>query len=163
MKGRIKVIGLGTILIVFVTSGTWLFLQQFSCACKQDSYNSTDWAQVLNLNKEQQEKLAVLESHISPERSTTKTQLSQVRLLLCDLLRKSELKKEDIEKYTEELARIQAGEEKRTVLHLLEIKKLLTPEQDLIFFKTIMKDICENCRNHTDTHDCQCGFCDTSK
>ena len=163
MKGRIKLIVFGSIFIVIITSGTWLFLQRFSCACKEHSYLRTDWAQVLNLNKEQQEKLAALESHIGPERSTTKTQLSQVRLLLCDLLMKSELKKEDIEKYTEELARIQAGEEKRTVLHLLEIKKLLKPEQDRIFFKTIMQDICENCRSHTDTHDCQCGFCNTSK
>lgn len=162
MKKSFKFLTMATILIVLVTSITWWILHCFSCRADSDNFRSlthSDWAKVLNLTKEQQEKLSELEEKIQPRFEQLTLQLAQVRLLLCDLLRKSEIKNEDLDKYTGEIGRLQADEEKSTVLHLLDIKKILNPEQSQKFFTSIMQDICMGCRYITDACDCQCGFC----
>lgn len=166
MKKSLKVSVMGAIAIVLLTSATWWFLQYTAYSCGKKNLHSlarADWTKELKLSKEQQQKLAELEAHVEPQFQKSLIQLSQVRLLLCDLLRKSELKEKDIEKYTNEIARIQAEEEKLTVLHLFNMKKILTPEQDSKFFSAIMKDICVECRNSTGIHDCQCGLCNTAQ
>lgn len=164
MNKNFKLLAAATLLIVLVTSLTWWALDCISCRSNSANLQSItygNWAKELNLTKEQQEKLSKLDENVQPKLEKLTLQLSQVRLLLCDLLRKSEIHKDDLDKYTSEIGRLQAEEEKSTVLHLLDIKNILTPDQSQIFFTTIMRDICTECSHATGICECLCGFCDT--
>ncbi|MFH1282188.1 MAG: hypothetical protein ABII27_00810 [bacterium] len=162
MSSKLKAMVTLWVSIVILTSLTWLGLQYFACHKKPGyfhSYGHADWVEKLKLTKAQQKELKELEQRDEPKFNQLSLQLAQVRLLLCDLLRKSELVEADIEKYTREIGRFKAEEEKLTVLHLLNIKSMLTEEQSNGFFTVIMRDICNGCKHSTGKCDCQCGLC----
>ncbi|MFH1378986.1 MAG: hypothetical protein ABII23_01790 [bacterium] len=161
MKKTFKLFILG-LSIVLITSSTWYVLQKISCSCQPKSaqtYAPANWTKTLGLTQEQQLSINKIEQEYVSKSKQASIQLSQIRLLLCDNLRKEIMEKADIDKYIHQLAQAQAEEERATIINIMKIQETLTPAQKKIFFETIMKDICSCCRNETGSDDCQCGLC----
>ncbi|MBD3271077.1 MAG: periplasmic heavy metal sensor [Elusimicrobia bacterium] len=158
-----KLVILITGVVVIATSITWVMLLKTTypgCFCNVHPEISKELIKRLDLSDEQKEQIKKIEKNSDAAFKSLTTQHAQVRLLLCDLLKKSSIETADIEKYANEIGRLTVEEERLTIDQMIQIRNILNPDQTKEFFNAIMTDICTGCCRMTGTHECQCGLCE---
>jgi len=93
----------------------------------------------LSLSKSQRNKIKSLDSSFYARVEKIRTELDQKRSELSDLLGESPSNDKKIRDKMSEIASLQAELQRETINHLVEIRSLLTPEQQTKFFSLIRK------------------------
>jgi len=93
--------------------------------------------QELNLNEEQVKEFEFQAERFKQETKPILDSLKAKRKDLMDEIAAEEPNEDRLDKLTEEIGALQAGLQKKTIVHLLEEKSLLTPEQQQKFFSLL--------------------------
>lgn len=101
----------------------------------------------IRLSPSQKEQIQTLERNYCQCRDTLSVQIDQKRLTLADLLLQPKPDQSAIDTLLRDIAKLQTELEKKTVLHILEVKNQLAPEQQDQFIKPIVHEIRRRCRH----------------
>ena len=93
----------------------------------------------LSLSESQRKKMESLDSSFYARIEKMRTELRQRRAELSELLGESSSSEKEITNKVSEIASLQAELQRETINHLVEIRSLLTPEQQAKFFSLIRK------------------------
>ncbi len=104
--------------------------------------STASYENALCLSSEQKTCLKDLIDSYDTEVKQIYTQLQEKRRLLVEEIKKETLDSGSIERFIEEIGRLQAEIQKKAVLHLFQEKKLLTPEQKEQFFRMLENHVC---------------------
>jgi hypothetical protein len=101
----------------------------------------------IKLTTRQREAMQTLESEYCRCRDSLSIQIDRKRLALADILLQNEPDLSAIDSLLREIGRLQTELEKKTITHILEVKKHLTPEQQEQFIKPIVHEIRRRCQH----------------
>ena len=101
----------------------------------------------IKLNARQKEAMQTLEREYCRCRDSLSVQIDRKRWALADILLQPEPDISAIDAQLREIARLQTGLEKKTIIHILVVKKHLTPEQQEHFIKPIVHEIRKRCQH----------------
>jgi len=101
----------------------------------------------LDLSKEQISEMESLRKTLDPKIEEIKKELKEKRVQLVNQLMESEPDREKIDIELSEIESLQTELQKIVIDHMLQEKKILSPEQQEIFFSIILKRLCPNGRH----------------
>ncbi|MDH7513925.1 MAG: periplasmic heavy metal sensor [Clostridiales bacterium] len=163
MKRKILAFGLGLAVVINISALVTFAYHRFlrgeeKPAAPSVLTSTTSYENALCLTGEQKTCLKDLIASYDTEVKEIQSRLREKRRFLVEEIKKEALDPGSIERFIEEIGRLQAEIQKKAVLHLFQEKKLLTPEQKERFFKMLENHVCP--REHgqdskTDKHqDC---------
>jgi len=101
----------------------------------------------IKLNAWQKEAMQTPEREYCRCRDSLSVQIDRKRLALADILLQPEPDIPAIDAQLREIAKLQTELEKKTIIHILEVKKHLTDEQQERFIKPIVHEIRKRCQH----------------
>ena len=101
----------------------------------------------IKLKTRQKEAIQSLEREYCQCRDSLSAQIDRKRSALTDILLQTEPDITTIDIQLREIARLQTELEKKTIIHILEVKKHLTPEQQERFIKPIVHEMRKRCQH----------------
>lgn len=129
------------ILVVVFASGVFsgLFIPRLLKKERLPSTPGDFLCRYLSLSESQKEKIESLDRSFYARVEKIRTELGERRADLSELLGESPSSQEKIKDKVSEIASLQAKLQRETINHLVEIRSLLTPEQQAKFFSLIRK------------------------
>jgi Spy/CpxP family protein refolding chaperone len=118
-----------------------------------------NWAEILKLNPAQKTKLTKVDKKYYGEFLKLRKNLLEKRMDLCQVMIDPQTEREKLYQRMQDICTEQTAQQNRTIDHLMEIKKLLTPDQQTKFFSIIMKEMCHGYEMECGMKmkDCVCG------
>ncbi|MBE0460677.1 MAG: periplasmic heavy metal sensor [Candidatus Aminicenantes bacterium] len=101
----------------------------------------------LGLSREQIREMESLREVLEPKIEEIKKELKEKRVLLINHLKESEPDREKINIELSEIESLQTDLQKIVIGHMLQEKKILSPEQQEIFFSIILKRLCPEAKH----------------
>ena len=143
-------------------ASTYLGLEHFAFnrqGAGSGVYAAHDWAHHIGLTREQEQKLEPLEKSLQQDLDNIQVKLAQDRMALCSLMRQEPADTKELDRYINQVAQLEAEQQRRVVGHLLAMRDILSPAQKEKFFSAIMQGICKGCRTSTGNGKDMCGLC----
>lgn len=157
---------LGLFVFGVALAATYLCLEHFAFSRRETGpgvYSAHNWVHQIGLTKEQEQKLEPLEKSLQQDLKKIQVKLAQDRIALCSLMRQEPSDTKELDKYINQVAQLEAEQQRRVIQHLLVVRNILTPTQRDKFFAAIMQDICVGCRTAVPGQKCLCGMHTTMK
>lgn len=111
------------------------------------------------LDREQRARMDTLDAALQKDLAKNDFDTAQVRVAVCDSIKRGKSGAAEIERYSSQLGRLQAEREKRMLLNLVQARAVLTDEQRDKYFSSMMQKICAGCRRGAqDGGRCICGM-----
>lgn len=155
MKKRILVISA----ILLIIAGISFLSYRLCCRVlfREKISKQTFSFQGLNLTREQKEKIAALNQTFGLSLLDLRKELAKERINLANYLSEPNPPQEKMDECIDKICLFQKEQQKKTVAYLLQIREVLTPEQQRKFFAGISYELCVGCQAETHTQDCYCG------
>jgi Spy/CpxP family protein refolding chaperone len=160
MKKNIIILLL-SLLVIFLLSfeTSKLFLSKQTSTKDADFYSSiskSSWNEILNLNPIQKTKLAKIEKKFSQELLDLRKDLLDKRMNLCQMMMDPKADKEKYYRKMDEICKEQMIQQRKTVDHFMDIKNILSPQQQNKFFNIIMQEMCQGHQMGMGMKNCAC-------
>lgn len=154
------------VLAALVAFGSWRILHAVGKKYAKQTPELTryeTWSHLLGLNDSQRIEIGRLEASLKMDLEEVEPQLALARIDLCRLMmRENESPKAELSRLLRAVGDYERHQEAQTVSYLIELKKILSPDQQKKLFKTLAQEICVGCRSgltHKKIDHDLCGFC----
>ena len=138
-------IGISFILIIFISFlATRAFYQKKTSTVLTSSVTGNPPA-ALSLTSEQREKIQLLEDRYNHTCEALCQERNVRRIRLSQKIMKPAFEPHTADALVEEISRFQGQMEKETIRHILEVKKLLLPQQQKVFLSGISSELKRMC------------------
>jgi Spy/CpxP family protein refolding chaperone len=163
-KTRLTLAAVAALFVGLLAFGTWRcmgWMVDSRMTQGQGSlWASGTWPKLLNLTDAQRSQIQPLEKSLRADMNRLKDELAQKQIALCDLMMSpGEPDLKTLDKTAADIASLQMEKEKKTLAHLMSLRRVLTTEQQKTLFTTMMMDICQGCRAATGGRKDHCGHC----
>ena len=158
---RLKIFTWGFLLTAIFALGTWKVLRHCgSCGVQPTQSESQNWEHMLGLDESQKARIDPLLVQFKKDMGEYETKLASCQISLCKILMNPEsADQKNIKACLAEASQLRQAKDERMASHLIAVRDLLRPDQQKVFFSTMMKDICVHCRQSTGSQIDHCQMC----